>query len=318
MNGRGPFTETIRSSINTNPRRPPAALLRLREPHFSTHSPATSPPPSSKAFSRWSAKRLLSSIVMGAVLAGCAPSAKVLSVEDVSKSRASPPAVVYVADFELAPGSIQSETPLASRPFHAYREQSQARSLVATMRTSIVEDLAGKGIMAERLPPNSSLPKQGWLVRGVFMKVDEGDRARRAVIGFGSGQTDLEVAISTDDLSAETAPALLFRAQLDATSNKGPGAAITLNPYVAAAKFVLAGHDLDRSTQSIAEKIADEVAARVNGTAPKAQHKEAAQNSTCQLNRLGSLATCLLNLGPSQLTAADQKTVQEAQRSVNN
>jgi hypothetical protein len=140
------------------------------------------------------------------------------------------------------------------------------------MSTAIVEDLAKRGITATRLPANTPFPKQGWLVRGIFTKIDEGNRVMRAVIGFGSGQTDLKVAISMDELSAERAPAPLYRVQTDAKSNKLPGAVITLNPYVATAEFVLGGHDLDRSTRATAEKIADEIATRVTGTPQRDQH----------------------------------------------
>ena len=37
---------------------------------------------------------------------------------------------------------------------------------------------------------------------------------------------------------------------------------ITLNPYVAAARFVLAGHDLERNVRQTAGQIAADVAAR--------------------------------------------------------
>ena len=81
------------------------------------------------------------------------------------------------------------------------------------------------------------------------------------------------------DLSAGTAPAPLYTAQTDATSNKMPGAVVTLNPYVAAAKFVLAGRDLDRSTQQTAEKIAGLIVARVTGVPQEDQHDEPARNT---------------------------------------
>jgi Domain of unknown function (DUF4410) len=282
MNETYPFAETIQPGSEANPCRLraefSAELFCFDERRLSVLSSATAPPSSKRSARRAAAKCLLSSVVIGLALTGCS-TAKLLSVEDVSQGPASRPAVVYVADFELAPDSIQSESLFAWLPLHAYLEQSKARSLVATMSTSIVDDLAKKGIAADRLPANSPLPKQGWLVRGVFMKIDEGNRVRRAVIGFGSGQTDLEVDTSTDDLSAGTAPAPLYRAQTDAKSNKLPGAVITLNPYVAAAKFVLDGHDLDRSTRATAEKIADEIAARVTGSPQRDQHDEPARNT---------------------------------------
>jgi hypothetical protein len=210
--------------------------------------------------------QIVSASVIGLALSGCS-NARMVAVEDVSKgSSGSHPAVVYVADFELAPGSIQSETRTAALPLHSFLERSKAQSLVAEMNAAIVEDLATDGITAVRVPANGPFPRQGWLVRGVFMTVNEGNRVRRAVIGLGSGQTDVAVATTTDELSNETAPRPLYQAQLDAKSGKLPGAAVTLNPYVAAAKYVLAGFDLDVSTHQTAQKIADQVAARVKQT----------------------------------------------------
>jgi Domain of unknown function (DUF4410) len=237
-----------------------------------------SPPSSKRSAGRAAARLFRSCVLVGFALAGCS-SAKLVSFQDVSKAPPARPTVVYVADFELAPDSIQSGTLTASLPLHAYLERSKAQSLVATMSTSIVEDLAEKGIAAERLPANGLLPKQGWLVRGVFQKVNEGNRVKRAIIGFGSGQTDLDVTTSIDELSAGTAPTPLYTAQTDATSSKLPGAVVTLNPYVAAAKFVLAGRDLDRSTHATAEKIADLVVARVTGMPRTDQHDEPARNT---------------------------------------
>ncbi len=223
-----------------------------------------------------SARRATSPLLPGIVLAGLAlagcSNAKLVSVEDLSNGAASRPAIVHVADFEVAPDGLKSEALLASLSSHSRRKQSQARSLVDTMGESIVQTLAKKGIAADRLPANGPLPTQGWLVRGMFMKVDEGSRLGRAIIGFGGGQTDLEVSTSINDLSAATAPTPLYQVQADARSGKMPGAVITLNPAVAATKFVLAGYDLNRSTRKTAEKIADEIATWVKRTPQGSQH----------------------------------------------
>jgi hypothetical protein len=202
-----------------------------------------------------------------------------VAVHDTAQNTAppSPPAIVYVADFELQQGSLQTKDPLASlMPLHDYFQKSKARSLVDAMSDEIVADLTKKGIEAKRLPANSPIPKQGWLVRGTFTKIDEGNRVARAVIGFGAGKTDLQVTTTTDNLSAETPPAPLYRAQTLATSNKLPGAAVTLNPIAAAAKFVVAGNDLDRSTKATAEKIAQQVVVRTKGE--QNQSEKLAQN----------------------------------------
>ncbi len=50
-----------------------------------------------------------------------------------------------------------------------------------------------------------------------------------------------------------------------------PGAIITLNPYVAAARFVLSGHDLEKNVKQTTAKIAADLAPRVQnqGGAPR-------------------------------------------------
>jgi len=69
------------------------------------------------------------------------------------------------------------------------------------MSESLVQDLNENGISARRLAPGESLPSTGWLVRGVFTEVQEGNRVRRAVIGFGAGKTELHVLVYLDDLA---------------------------------------------------------------------------------------------------------------------
>jgi len=232
-------------------------------------------PPFLRQSAPWrAATRFSSCAMLGLMLAGCA-STKMVTADDRLPVSHPSPAIVYVADFELQPGGIQTKDPLGSLlPLHDYFQQSKAHSLVDKMSDEIVADLTKKGITAKRLAANAPLPKQGWLVRGTFTKIDEGNQMARAIIGFGAGQTDLQVITSTDDLSAETSSAPLYRGQTFATSNKLPGAAVTLNPIAAGAKFVLAGRDLDRSTKATAEKIAEQVVARTKGD----QAEKLAQN----------------------------------------
>jgi hypothetical protein len=85
---------------------------------------------------------------------------------------------------------------------------------------------------------------------------------RGAIIGFDAEKTELTVATTLDDLS-QGAPQPFYQVDTEAESGKMPGAIITMNPAVAAARFVLAGGDLDRNTRDTASQIAKSVAARV-------------------------------------------------------
>jgi len=142
--------------------------------------------------------------------------------------------------------------------------QAEARHLVDLMSRSLVDALTKAGFRATRVAPGAGLPATGWLVRGVFLQVDEGNRLRRALIGFGAGHTDMQVAATADDLS-KGALAPLCNSDAEARSGHLPGAAVTLNPVVAGVRFVLAGSDLDRNVRECAGKIAQAVAARVRG-----------------------------------------------------
>jgi len=179
---------------------------------------------------------------------------------------------VYVRDFDLDAASIETERGILPRgpfatlrpgPFGSKDPQTRAHELVDLMSRSLVDDLEKKGFAARRLEPDETTPSMGWLLRGVFTEVQEGNRLRRAVIGFGQGQTDLQVVVAVDDLANGTLKPL-YDIEEAANSNNMPGAVITLNPFVAAAKFVLAGVDLERNVIETASKIADAFAARVN------------------------------------------------------
>lgn len=210
--------------------------------------------------------------VIIALLAACG-GAKVTDTNAMA-APASAPTIVYVADFDLDANAVQQSGPgslinrvrpgiIGSGPLGVARTpQQQARDLIDLMANSIVDDLHKDGIAAERLAPGMPLPATGWLVRGVFVQVDAGNRLRRAAIGFGTGATDLQVVSSVDQLSA-SAPQPLYTVDTSAQSGKLPGAAVTLNPYMAAARFVMAGKDLDRNAKDTAGKIADQVKTRV-------------------------------------------------------
>jgi Domain of unknown function (DUF4410) len=211
----------------------------------------------------WSRSSAACAMVLALLLSACS-SAKIVAEQDVSRGTRYRPAVIYVADFQIRADAIRSESRFSQFSRHARREEAKAVSLVDRLSDAIVSDLEAKGLDARRLPKGAQLPRQGWLVRGAFLDIDEGSRVRRSIIGFGAGQTDLQLAVAVDNLSTGTAAVPLYQVQAAAESGKGPGAVVTLNPYVAAAKFVMAGHDLDRNAEQSASKIVDDIVARVN------------------------------------------------------
>ncbi len=198
---------------------------------------------------------------------GCS-GAKISGSRDIA-GPSTMPKMIYVMDFELqaADGSRPERSgPIRERLLNPLRGRKdpavRSRELVDLMSESLVKELAERKLKARRLGASDALPADGLLVRGLFTQVEQGNRIRRAVIGFGSGETELQVVVSVDDLS-QGSPKPLYELDTTAASGKLPGAVVTLNPYVAAAKFALAGRDLEKNVTKTASKIADDIAGRI-------------------------------------------------------
>lgn len=196
------------------------------------------------------------------------------------------PARIYVADFDLQAARIQEERGLLPPlelpdpirrilPHQTDDPNEMAVKLVNLMSDSIVTDLAKAGYSATKLAPGQQMPSDGWLVRGVFTQVQEGNQLRRAVIGFGAGKTDLQVVTSINRL-ADGPPKPLYEVQTDATSGNGPGGAamIVLNPPAGAAMAVvrctLAGNDLNTNVKKTAKQIAVQIEEQIASKPPPA------------------------------------------------
>ncbi len=199
--------------------------------------------------------------------------AKISSQREVGSVPSNMPQVIYVTDFDLEVQDIQSgpgilrphgsRANILPKPRAARKDPAtQARELVDLMSTSLVKELIKLGFDAQHLHAADARPTQGLLVRGVFTQVDEGNRLRRAVIGFGAGDTDMQVAVTADDLS-QGLPKPFYELDTSAESRKMPGAIISMNPYVAAAKFVISGKDINKNVTATASKIATAIAERI-------------------------------------------------------
>ena len=188
------------------------------------------------------------------------------SAEHAPRTR---PAIVYVTDFDLEfpPGSQGQDVSLLRQgPLARLREQMQggdpvtkAHAAIGLMAASITDELIDDGQPAKRLGPSEPKPTSGWLVRGVVTELDEGNQIRRAMVGFGAGESELQLWVGVTDL-ARNPDAPFYTVEASDGSGKMPGAIVKFNPYVAAAKFVMSRnateHDVKRTASAIAKAIA--------------------------------------------------------------
>jgi len=189
--------------------------------------------------------------------------------------------IIYVSDFELDAQNVKTDKSgvigevrpgILERPRkrEEHDPEAQAKKLVDLMSKCIVADLQKRGYKAERLENGSARPTSGAWVHGVFTEVDEGNRRRRAIIGFGAGNATMDLYVTLTDLANPEKP--LYDMAKEQDSGKKIGAVITMNPYVAAAKFVVEKNAPEKEGKKTASQISAEVVKQLSG--PLASSKQ--------------------------------------------
>ena len=177
------------------------------------------------------------------------------------------PRLVYVTDFSLDAatdqqdkglhGPLQIRKRLRDRVDQADETpQEKAARIVDTLARSIVSELADRSVKSERLAAQARPSSGTWLLEGEFVEYYEGDRLKKAVIGFGSGSSDMEVRVRLSEvMDGGIRP--IFDSTIEGKKNRLPGAAVTRNPYVAGAKYVLSKKAPDRDVKKLGSRIAE-------------------------------------------------------------
>ena len=232
-------------------------------------------------------------MVLPLFIAGCNSKSFMGGVEVKDKKiqpiASRPTGSVYVCNFKLDPSLIQIDPTgnglgssllggsnsggilgrlrQRSQPEIHGSQAEQAQQIVDNLADEITQSLNKKKISATRMADCKQNPAgKGWMLRGEFLAVDEGNRAERAAIGFGEGATRMDVSVTVTDLGSgtETAPLASFDTTKD--PGKKPGAVVTMNPYALAAKFHMEKNATAKDLQQTAEEIAGEVAGLATGS----------------------------------------------------
>ena len=166
---------------------------------------------------------------------------------------------VYVQDFvgtyEPAQSSQTRSGPLSRiRGARAGQKASQSAS---DLSADIVKEFQAQGFTAKRLDPATTLPTDGWLVRGTFYATDAGGNMIPTELLGGEQKPNTQLSVSVSNLSKDpNAPFIVFG---KAEALKGQGAPVGWNPYVVAAKFVIntveSATDLDKLAKEIVQTI---------------------------------------------------------------
>jgi hypothetical protein len=183
-----------------------------------------------------------------------------------------PPQIILVGDFDLGattlktdPGLVNSITRARPRLIHIGEPadpQKRIAYLGDLLADEMVKDLRAKGLEAQRSNASANPSGRAWLVAGALLSVDEGNRRRRAILGFGAGASKADLHVAITDLSrGDQQP--FEDLSVDARSGQMPGTVVTLRPGVAAASYAINGDASSKDIKKAATEIADDIDAVV-------------------------------------------------------
>jgi len=137
---------------------------------------------------------------------------------------------IWVYDFAATPADIPADSALAGqvttsgtspKPEHI----AEGRKLGAEIEKELVAKINAMGMQAAHAVQGSEPKLNDIVIKGYLISFSEGDEAKRVGVGFGSGNTDLKVAVEGFQMT-DRGLRKLGSGTTDAEGNKTPGAAM--------------------------------------------------------------------------------------------
>lgn len=171
-----------------------------------------------------------------ASLVGCAQTntSNVRMAEDL---RVRQPLRVLIQDFKVDPSDVKiSSSPLSKveNLTDSEHERNARKDIIQEVNSALYEELSSQlkdlGYTAIRASQGQGPGRDEVMITGTFTNIDEGNAVRRALVGFGAGQSSVDADISI--LAPQNQIIASLKAHAD--SGKTPGAAVTAGVGAAA------------------------------------------------------------------------------------
>ncbi len=135
--------------------------------------------------------RILLSLVgaMVLTLTGCS-SVGVYQLHQHKPVATAAPRTIFVQPYTIRPGSLQ----LGDRP--ASETARLGREIQTALATRTVREVNRHAAASKVLPAGRTPAPGNWVIRGEIVQVDQGSRAKRAVVGLGAGRTHFRTNVS--------------------------------------------------------------------------------------------------------------------------
>lgn len=164
------------------------------------------------------------------------------------------PSRILVYDFAVTERQVKENQGLLQGTVNdfqgttTYQHQGEIADEVRKVAAEeIVKNIQNLGLPAERAASYTPIPRGALGITGQFLDVDEGNKGKRLVLGFGSGQSRVDIRIQIfgyglfHEGPPEKVPTKLLEMQTHADSGQMPGAIVTGPVGSAAAGGLTAG-----------------------------------------------------------------------------
>jgi hypothetical protein len=160
------------------------------------------------------------------IAAGCASSDVTSRRRYIGDERLPRPGRVIVYDIAASPNEIPTNAAITGHYERRATPQTSkeiqlGHQLGARVAQELVSEILAMGLPAERAggpPPHVN----DLVIRGAFVKIDEGNRLKRMIIGFGAGAGELKTHVEGYQITAR-GPRLLGEGEFEAGGGKMPG-----------------------------------------------------------------------------------------------
>ena len=164
--------------------------------------------------------------------------AKVTDRHEIVFSEIPKPAHIWVYDFAATAADVPAESALSGQQSDHDTPQTPeqietGRKLGAAIASELVEQIRAMGLPAER-PIAGTKPEiiNDLVIRGSLVSLVAGSDKKRLLVGFGSGESELTVAVEGFQMTAEGLRKLGY-GRTEATGPKTPGEAAGVLALVA-------------------------------------------------------------------------------------
>jgi hypothetical protein len=133
------------------------------------------------------------------LIAGCA-STKITSREELVTGEIPRPNTFWVRDFAATPEDVPKQSALAEQDLEhrtpqTAKEIAIGRQLGDEIASQLIERINGMGMSAKRWSVGTTPQINDIVIQGYLISVHKGSAGKRFAIGFGSGTSELKVAV---------------------------------------------------------------------------------------------------------------------------